>query len=106
MRITIIGSTQYQDKINRHADDMRKLGHNVRIPAFDDHVELDELQVCEYNLECIKWCDEVHVIWDQRSLGTIFDFGMTFALEKPLKIVWLEPKTFPGVMKRYESLYV
>lgn len=102
MKVTIIGSTQYQDKIREHAQKLRKEGHTVFIPAFDDHPELDELGVCEYNLALIEKSDEVHIVWDQRSYGTVFDFGMSFALRKPIRIIYLEPKTMAGVMRKYE----
>lgn len=105
MKVTVIGSTQYREKILEHARYLKAQGHEVRVPAFDDHPELDELGVCEYNLEAIKWADEIHMIWDQRSPGVIFDFGMTFALGKPFRIVYLEPKTFTGVMKKYEQKF-
>ena len=101
MKIVIIGSTQYVEKFNTHKDEMEKLGHIVRIPAFDDHPDFDELEVCEYNLECIEWADAAHLIWDGRSIGTVFDFGMVFALRKPLQIIYVEEKTILGVMRRY-----
>ena len=103
MKVVIIGSTQYVEKIKEHKKKLERKGDTVRIPAFDDHKELDELGVCKYNRKLIKWADEVHVIWDRRSMGTIFDFGMAFALEKPIRIIYLEPKTFEGVMKKYEK---
>lgn len=101
-KVVIIGSTQYKQKIEKHRRKLKRKGDTVRIPAFDDHKELDELGVCKYNRELIKWADEVHIIWDKRSMGTIFDFGMAFALEKPIRIIYLEPKTFEGVMRKYE----
>jgi nucleoside 2-deoxyribosyltransferase len=103
MKIVIIGSTQYQDKFTILKQKLESEGHEVRIPAFDHHPEFDELQVCEYNRSLIEWSDEVRMIWDRRSTGTIFDFGMTFALRKPFKIEYLEPKTFENVMRKYES---
>jgi len=101
MRITIIGSTQYRDRIERHAEELRAKGHEVRIPAFDDHPQFDELRMCEYNRSCIEWADEVHMIWDARSIGTVFDMGMVFALRKPLKIVYIESKTLVNVFRKY-----
>jgi hypothetical protein len=76
-------------------------GHDVRTPAFDMHPDLDELGICEYNRGLIEWADEVHVIWDGRSVGVIFDLGMLFALRKPLVIEYIESKTFKGVMEKY-----
>jgi len=102
-KIVIIGSTQYYDRIIKHKEKLESEGYDVLIPAFDDHPEFDELEVCEYNRGLIEGADEVHMIWDQRSTGTIFDFGILFALRKKLKIIYMEPKTFSGVMKRYEK---
>ncbi|RLA87444.1 MAG: hypothetical protein DRG40_00395 [Deltaproteobacteria bacterium] len=104
MKITVIGSTQYRDKIKSYVRELAQRGNVVRVPAFDDHPEWDELRICEYNRRLIEWAEEVHIFWDQRSMGTVFDFGMAFALRKPVKVVYLEPKTFAGVMKKYEAL--
>ena len=101
MKITIIGSTQYLDKILKHKEKLEQEGNVVSIPLFDNS-ESDELELCEHNRGLIKQADRVDVIWDGRSPGTIFDFGQAFALEKPIKIIYLEPKTFCGVMKKYE----
>lgn len=103
MKITLIGSTQYREKFDVYKQEMETLGHRVRIPAFDGKPDLDEMGVCEYNRRVIEWADEVHVIWDNRSVGTIFDFGMVFALRKPLKIIYLETKTFGNLMRKYEN---
>lgn len=103
MKIFIIGSTQYKQKMIDLSDKLVSEGHEAKTPAFDDHPEFDELEMCEYNRAMIVWADEIRMIWDRRSLGTIFDFGMVFALNKPFKIEYLEPKTFENVMKLYQS---
>jgi len=103
MKITIIGSTGLNRKMKNHAKKLREEGNRVRMPAFDNLKGCDELQVCECNLKNIKWADEVHIIWDCRSTGTIFDFGMIFALHKPVKLLYLEKKTFRGLMEKYEA---
>ena len=105
MNIVIIGSTQYVDLINAKAEELRAEGHTVAIPAFDSHPEFNELEICEHNRRLIELADEVRVVWDQRSFGTVFDFGMTFALRKPFKIEYLEPKTFANVMDQYERKF-
>ena len=103
LKIAIIGSTHYLEKFLMHKKSMEERGHTVRIPALDDHKELDDLGVCEYNRQMIRWADRVDIIWDQRSMGTLFDFGMAFMSEKPICIIYLEPKTFKGVMEKYEA---
>jgi len=103
MLIVVVGSTQYKQIIDGYAKKLRAEGYEVKLPAFDDHLELDELGICEYNRELIQQADEVHIVWDQRSFGTIFDFGMAFALYKKIRIAYLEPKTLAGVMRKYEK---
>lgn len=105
MRIAIIGSTQYLSRFMEHKASLEANGHEVHIPALDHCPALDELGVCFKNKEMIKWADEIHMIWDRRSTGTIFDFGMVFMAGKPLRIIYLEPKTFEDVMKKYECLF-
>jgi len=67
MKITVIGSTQYRDKIKSYVRELVQRGNVVRVPAFDDHPEWDELRICEYNRRLIEWAEEVHIFWDQRS---------------------------------------
>ena len=105
MKIAIIGSTQNIEKFMKHKEELEAEGHEVKIPAFDLHKELDELQVCEYNRMLIRWADRIDIIWDQRSIGSIFDFGMVFMAEKPFHIVYMESKTFRGVMEKYEKKF-
>lgn len=102
MKITIIGTTSYQQRMITHRGQLIKDGHMVLMPIFD-HDEKDELGICELNRVRIEWADEVHIFWDQRSMGTIFDFGMCFAMRKRIKIIYMEPKTFKGVMEKYEK---
>ena len=104
MKIAIIGTTSYLEKMENHKrillDSFGR--HYIRLPRFDSD-DLNELEICEKNREMIEWADEVHIFWDQRSMGTVFDFGMCFALRKLVKVMYLEPKTMAGVMKKYEE---
>ena len=102
MKIALIGSTQYQDKFTGVKERLESEGHIVRMPAFDADRD-NILHVIEHNRDITEWCDEVHVIWDNRSSGTIFDFGMAFALRKKLVIEFIEPKTFQMLFEEYEE---
>ncbi len=103
MKILIIGSTQYRERYVACSDRLTAEGHEVKIPAFDDHPALDDLGVCEHNRSLIEWADRVHLIWDRRSTGTVLDFGMVFMARKSLVIEYLEPKTFENVMRKYSE---
>jgi hypothetical protein len=103
MKVAVIGSHAYKDKMTSYAIQLEEQQHEVKIPAFDNHADLNELGICEYNLSLIEWAERVDLFWDKRSMGTLFDFGMVFALRKPFRIVYLEPKTFMNLMKQYEE---
>ena len=106
MKCAIIGSSQYYPEtffevMARLKDD----GHEVQLPAFDNSCE-SQLEMCEHNRDLIEWADRVHIIWDQRSTGTILDFGMAVALHKKIVIEYLEPKTIGGIMQEYEASHI
>ena len=103
MRIAIFGSTALKNKMLRYGEQLIKENNEVKLPAFDSHPEFDELQICEYNRDIIKWADRVDVFWDARSIGFIFDFGMIFMANKPIKVIYLEKKTLAGVLTKYEG---
>lgn len=102
MKILLIGSTQYRDKFLQHKRKLLKAGHQVRTPKFDDF-KGTELEMCCMNRKLVEWCDELHIIWDGRSLGTIFDIGMAYALRKPWRLVYLEKKSFVNLIKQHEE---
>lgn len=105
MKIVLIGSTGYRNRFEVEKNILEAMGHEVSMPAFDDHPVFNELELCEYNRSLIEEADEVRVIWDGRSMGTVFDYGMAFAMKKPLRIVYIEPKTIAGVMKLYAATF-
>lgn len=53
------------------------------------------LRICEDNLRAIRRADVVHIIWDGKSQGCLFDLGMAFALGKRVYVVEL-PVSTPG----------
>ena len=101
MKIAIIGSTRYEERMHDRRSYLLDAGHQVRLPFLDRDRDLDELGVCSGNRDMIEWADEIHVLWDGRSVGTIFDLGMAFALRKRVKIIYLEPKDFRNFVKQY-----
>jgi hypothetical protein len=100
MKIAIIGSTQYKDKFIQHKTDMEAAGHEVRLPSLDEH-DLSPLGILQSNLDLIVWADEIHLIWDCRSVCTWGDFCMAFALEKPVIPVYLEEKLMKDIIIEY-----
>jgi nucleoside 2-deoxyribosyltransferase len=103
MKIAIIGSTAYAKRMQDHADALKAMGHSVRVPALDSHPNLDSYGVCAYNRGMMMWADAVHIIWDGRSTGTIFDMGMAFALRKKVELTYMNPKSFLDFIQQYEE---
>ncbi len=104
MKIAIIGSTAYEHKMAEHKFRLLGRGHEVRIAALD-HLDGTELGIFTYNREMIEWADEVHLIWDGRSIGSVFDLGITFALRKKLVIVYINPKKFLNFVEQYGEIF-
>lgn len=69
-------------------------GWTVHWPPRDtDQNDNTGLRICRDNLAAIKAADVVHVIWDGRSQGCLFDLGIALALQKPVIPVDLPAKT-------------
>ncbi len=102
MRILVIGSTALLVKIQQHTTQLLSQGHEPLTPAFDSD-EGSVLDILTRNRELMEMADEVHLIYDGRSYGSIFDFGMCFAMRKPLKIIYISPKNIVGGMREYEK---
>ncbi len=68
--------------IREYVAKLEAQGHCVHWPARDTVQEDDTngWQVCEENARAIIEADEVHVWWDPRSQGSVFDLGIAWAL--------------------------
>ena len=106
MKVGIIGSTVYLDKMNKHKEELEKCGHTVRLPLFDGmdpSIQNVELKINIFNREVVEWADILHIFYDARSAWSLFDFGMAFMARKPIKIIHLERKTVGNFLQQYES---
>lgn len=97
-KIFIIGSTAYEGKMKSYKAHLEFEGHKVRLCQFDCE-GLTEFEIMDRNRKNIRWADEVHIFWDGRSIGTIFDIGMAFALKKTLVLAYLNKKHFLNFLK-------
>ncbi len=86
------------------ADQLRAEGHTVYVPGTQTKQDTDELTICTANRDAMMKADEVRVIWDGTSHGVIFDLGMAFALNKPVKLEYVIPKSMKGLMERLSAL--
>lgn len=76
---------EMQEGIEAEVGFLESQGHIVYYPARDTN-QLDGtgLRICKDNRSAIEAADEVHIIWDGKSTGSLFDLGMAFALRKKI----------------------
>jgi len=70
-----------QTVVKDYVRGLEVLGYEVYYPARDTNQnDPSGLQICKDNFKALRDSDEVHIIWDGKSEGVLFDCGMTFAL--------------------------
>jgi nucleoside 2-deoxyribosyltransferase len=73
----------FAEHIKQYVAMLEQRGHRVYFPPRDtDQNDDTGLRICKDNRKGIESADEVHVMWDGSSQGSIFDLGMAFALRK------------------------
>jgi nucleoside 2-deoxyribosyltransferase len=103
LKIALIGSTQYEGSMKEYGVQLAMKGHEPRMPFFDHNAQ-SATDVMVSNRALIEWADEVHLFWNQRTMGTCIDIGMAFALRKPIKVAHYERKTIMDFLLEYENL--
>jgi nucleoside 2-deoxyribosyltransferase len=69
-------------------------GWEIHWPPRDtDQVDETGYRICKDNREAIRQADVVFVVWDGKSRGSLFDMGMAFAMDKPVRALELPPET-------------
>lgn len=93
MRIMLLSPTReasgyWKDGMKAYVDLLEKQGHVVHYPLRDTpQNDRTGLNICKANLKAIQQADEIHIAWDGKSQGVLFDLGMAFALGKIIKPV-------------------
>jgi nucleoside 2-deoxyribosyltransferase len=98
------------DEFAKIVHDLQDQGWRVHWPARDtDQSDTVGLRICEENRAAIEAADCVHIIWDGKSQGCLFDLGMAFALRKPLHVIEVPPatsdKSFQNVMRALDEQF-
>ena len=84
-------------------------GWKVHWPPRDTRQDGDAtgLRICLDNRRAITQAQHVHVIWDGKSEGCLFDLGMAFALGKTIHVISLpdatEGKSFQNMIRAWEA---
>ena len=88
--IFIAHSLKFTDKAIEYE---KSLGCKCYIPGRDTPQTTGE-EILEKNRQALIDSNEVHVIWDGVSFGTLFDMGMAFGLNMPVKIIDVIPQSW------------
>ena len=81
--------------------------YEVYYPARDtDQNDNTGYRICTDNKNAIMQADIIGVYWDGKSQGGLFDMGMAFALNKPIKVILTpsktEGKSFQNMLMEWE----
>ena len=93
MKIFVIcpvrGITETEETaIEKYVLNLENAGHAVHWPPRNtDQNDAVGLRICLDNLMAIEKADEIHIWWNSSSQGSVFDFGMAFALKKKIILV-------------------
>ena len=91
MKIFLISPVRTLDtltfhEISAYVTKLASEGHVVYWPVIGTNQRQKEMAICQENKEAIIKADEIHIWYDVDSLGSIFDLGMAWALNKKLVI--------------------
>jgi nucleoside 2-deoxyribosyltransferase len=79
---------EQKKKIEEYLSQRKLEGRTVYYPARDtDQRDNVGYLICQDNTKAIKEASEVHIFYDPKSQGSLFDLGVAFALNKPLTII-------------------
>lgn len=114
MNIFIICSVRgmdnkYRKKLENYAATLEKDGHKVHLPHRDTNQNTKGYYICHENARAIRNSHEVHIFYSPNSLGTHFDMGVAFAMNKKIVIVesikFDENKSFPRMLTEWVDHY-
>ena len=109
MKIFIIcpirnATEEQKTTLEKHISSLESKGHLVYYPARDtDQTDPIGFAICDENFKGMRDADEVHIFWDEKSSGSLFDLGMAFALRKPLKGI---NEVWPTATKSFQYMII
>jgi hypothetical protein len=80
---------EQKQKMAEYIKALEDSGVSVYYPARDTNQEDiggGGWNICKANKKAIVKADEIHIFWDEKSTGSLFDLGIAFSFRKPLVI--------------------
>ena len=105
MNIFIIHSLGFTDKAMKYVKTLDERD-NWYLPGYHTNQSDTPQEILKKNRDMLRLSDECHVLWDKSSLGTVFDMGMAYALDKPIKIIELKRNHWVSFMMEREGGYL
>jgi hypothetical protein len=96
---------QTKSDIAAYVAKLEVAGTKVYWPLRDTNQDGDTIgnRICTDNRAALSMASSVHVWWSSGSLGTLFDLGMAWALNKPLvlanEVTPTEHKSFQNLVR-------
>lgn len=82
--------TETENIVKKLEDD----GFTVHWPHRDtDQEDETGYRICCQNRDAIESADVIHLLWDGKSKGVLFDLGMAFAMGKKIIPLEMPPQT-------------
>ena len=95
-----LATWEQKERINEHVFFLESEGHKVCLP-YRDVQQTTPVEIVERERTEIMSCDEVHVFWDNNSIGSHVDLGMAIGLKKDIKLIEVLE---PGPKHSYQAI--
>jgi len=96
-----------RDLLESYTKVMEQKGHKVHLPHRDTDQEATGLAICTQNAKAIQEADEVHIFYTSKSIGSHFDMGVAFGLNKTIRVIqneeYGEGKSFPRMLVEWQT---
>lgn len=96
-----------RDLLESYTKVMEQEGHKVHLPLRDTEQEATELAICAQNADAIREADEVHIFYTSKSIGSHFDMGVAFGLNKTIRVIrneeYGESKSFARMLSEWQT---
>jgi len=81
-------TVEEDNKIQTYISKLENQGHSVHYPPRNTNQNDDcGVDICSENAVAIRTADEVHIYWNGKSKGSLFDFGMAFVKGKRIRLI-------------------
>ena len=87
--------------LDKYVEELEFQGSKVHYPIRDVEQNDEGLNICFNHREAMKQAQEVHIYWNAKSRGSVFDFGMAFLMGKKIVLINKVKKT---KKKSYENV--